>query len=186
MLLSTTPPAATQSAVYLWKRPAVRQPVQHFAVWHHLRRIRAKSAAGESTRGPVHAAKQQVSESIKFLLWLNETHQRTAASCTQQDIDEWLSAGTTTRSHIRTFFMVAAKSRLNTTVTVQHRPAKTSPSLSQDQRIAWIHELLTGTSESLTYRVAGTLLLLYAQPLVSHSSRSSPSQTLSLTTATPA
>lgn len=144
----------------------VRQPVQHFAVWHHLRRIRAKSAAGESTRGPVHAAKQQVSETIKFLLWLNETHQRTAASCTQQDIDEWLSAGTTTRSHIRTFFMVAAKSRLNTTVTVQHRPAKTSPSLSQDQRIAWIHELLTGTSESLTYRVAGTLLLLYAQPLV--------------------
>ncbi len=30
----------------------------------------------------------------------------------------------------------------------------------------WIHELLTGTSESLPYRVAGMLLLLYAQPLV--------------------
>jgi hypothetical protein len=41
-----------------------------------------------------------------------------------------------------------------------------SPSLSQDQRLAWIHELLTGTSESLPYRVAGMLLLLYAQPLV--------------------
>jgi len=51
-------------------------------------------------------------------------------------------------------------------VTIQHRSAKTSPSLSQDQRLAWIHELLTGTSESLPYRVAGMLLLLYAQPLV--------------------
>jgi len=62
--------------------------------------------------------------------------------------------------------VVAKKSRLNTKVSIQHRSAKTSPALSQDQRLAWIHELLTGTSESLPYRVAGMLLLLYAQPLV--------------------
>jgi hypothetical protein len=144
----------------------VRQPVQHFATWHHLRRIRAKSAAGASTRGPVHSAKQEITETVKFLLWLHETYQRTAATCTQQDVDEWLVNGPTTRSAIRTFFVLAKKSRLNTTVNIQHRPAKTSPSLSQDQRLAWIHELLTGTSESLAYRVVGILLLLYAQPLV--------------------
>ncbi len=62
--------------------------------------------------------------------------------------------------------MVAKKARLNTRVTVQHRSAKSSPSLSQGQRLAWIHELLTGASELLPYRVAGMLLLLYAQPLV--------------------
>ena len=144
----------------------VRQPVQHFATWHHLRRIRAKSAAGASTRGPVHSAKQEITETVKFLLWLHETYQRSAATCTQQDVDEWLATGPTTRSAIRTFFVLAKKSRLNTTVNIQHRPAKTSPSLSQDQRLAWIHELLTGTSESLPYRVVGMLLLLYAQPLV--------------------
>lgn len=88
------------------------------------------------------------------------------ATCTQQDVDEWLATGPTTRSAIRTFFVLAKKSRLNTKVTIQHRAAKTSRSLSQDQRLAWIHELLTGTSESLPYRVAGMLLLLYAQPLV--------------------
>ncbi|WP_434612064.1 hypothetical protein [Arthrobacter sp. A5] len=43
---------------------------------------------------------------------------------------------------------------------------RTSPSLTQDQRMAWIRELLNGASESLPYRVAGILLLLYAQPLV--------------------
>lgn len=144
----------------------VRQPVQHFATWHHLRRIRGKAAAGAATRGPVHSAKQEITETVKFLVWLHETHQRTAATCTQQDVDEWLATGPTTRAAIRTFFVVAKKARLNTTVTVQHRSAKSSPSLSQDQRIAWIHELLTGTSESLPYRVAGMLLLLYAQPLV--------------------
>lgn len=144
----------------------VRQPVQHFATWHHLRRIRTKAAAGASTRGPVHSAKQEITETVKFLVWLHETYQRTAATCTQQDAEEWLATGPTTRSAIRTFFVVAKKARLNTAVTIQHRSAKTSPSLSQDQRLAWIYELLTGTSESLPYRVAGMLLLLYAQPLV--------------------
>lgn len=144
----------------------VRQPVRHFATWHHLRRIRAKAAAGASTRGPVHSAKQEITETVKFLRGLHETYERTAETCTQQDIAEWLAHGPTTRTAIRTFFVVAKRAQINTTVTVQHRSAKTSPSLSQDQRLAWIHELLTGTSESLPYRVAGMLLLLYAQPLV--------------------
>jgi hypothetical protein len=144
----------------------VRQPVQHFATWHHLRRIRAKAAAGACTRGPVHSAKQEITETVKFLVWLHETHRRTTATCTQQDVDEWLATGPTTRSAIRTFFVVAKKARLDTRVAVQHRSARSSPSVSQDQRLAWIHELLTGTSESLPYRVAAMLLLLYAQPLV--------------------
>ncbi len=82
----------------------------------------------------------------------------------------WLLAQLRARP-IRTFFVVAKKSRLNTKVSIQHRSAKTSPALSQDQRLAWIHELLTGTSESLPYRVAGMLLLLYAQPCFSTPSR---------------
>jgi hypothetical protein len=144
----------------------VREPVHRFATWHHLRRIRAKVECGSPTRGPVHSAKQEITETAKFLVWLHETYQRTAADCRQQDVDEWLASGPTTRGAIRTFFVVAKKSRLNTAVAIQHRSAKTSPSLSQDQRLAWIHELLTGSSESLPYRVAGMLLLLYAQPLV--------------------
>ena len=101
----------------------VRQPVQHFATWHHLRRIRSKAAAGAATRGPAHSAKQEITESVKFLLWLHETYQRTAETCTQQDVDEWLASAPTTRSAIRTFFVVAKKSRLNTAVTIQHRSA---------------------------------------------------------------
>lgn len=144
----------------------VADPVGRFATWHHLRRIRAKAAAGAATRGPVHSAKQEITETIKFLTWLHQTYQRTATTCTQPDIDEWLATGPTTRTAIRTFFVVAHRTRLNTNVAVPHRAARTSPSLTQDQRLAWIHELLTGASESLPYRVAGMLLLLYAQPLV--------------------
>ena len=57
-------------------------------------------------------------------------------------------------------------SRINKAVQIAHREAKTTRTLTQDQRLGWIKELLTGDAESLPYRVAGTLLLLYAQPLV--------------------
>jgi len=60
----------------------------------------------------------------------------------------------------------ATQSRLSNHLEVGHRLPHHSPSLTQDQRLAWLGELLTGHSESLPYRVAGTLLLLYAQPLV--------------------
>lgn len=149
------------------RRPAdeVRQPVHHFATWHHLRRIRDKAAVGAPTQAPIHSAKQEITETVKFLTWLHTTYGRTAVTCTQPDIDEWLASGPSTRQLIRTFFVVARKTRLDTTVTVEHRAARRSPSLTQDQRIAWIHELLTGDNETLPYRVAGTLLLLYACPI---------------------
>ena len=37
--------------------------------------------------------------------------------------------------------------------------------LTQEQRLAWTKELLSGEPDTLAYRVAGILLLLYAQPL---------------------
>lgn len=144
----------------------IAQPVEHFATWHHLKHIRAKADAGAPTQGPVHSAKQEITETIKFLTWLEATQHRTAATCTQQDIDAYLATGPTTRHAIRTFVVFARSTRLNTRVRIGHRAARSSPTLTQDQRLAWIKELLTGTSESLPYRAAGILLLLYAQPLV--------------------
>jgi hypothetical protein len=145
--------------------PVVRAPVEQFATWHHLRRLRRNSTPGQSSEGPKRSAKQEITETIKFLTWLHDTHLRTAATCTQQDVDEYLATGPTTRHSIRTFFIWAKKSRINKTVQIGHRQAKTTRTLTQDQRLAWIKELLTGDAESLPYRVAGTLLLLYAQPL---------------------
>ncbi|CQD22752.1 site-specific recombinase XerD [Mycobacterium lentiflavum] len=71
--------------------PAVRAPVEQFATWHHLRWLRSKSRPGQSTDGPKRSATQECTETIKFLIWLEQTHRRTVADCTQQDIDEYLA-----------------------------------------------------------------------------------------------
>lgn len=154
----------------------VQPPVEHFATWHHLRRIRAMEETVEQSggssrdssalRGPVHSAKQEITETAKFLAWLHQTHGRTIETCVQDDVDQWIAEGPTTRSQIRTFLVTIHARGVNMNLKLGHRAARTSPSLSQDQRLAWIAELLTGTSDSLPYRVAGMLLLLYAQPLV--------------------
>lgn len=85
------------------------------------------------------------------------------SSCRQPDVDEYLASGPTTRHLIRTSFIWARKSGINRTVDIGHRVAKTTSTLTQEQRLHWLQELLTGESESLPYRVAGTLLLLYGQ-----------------------
>ncbi|MFB0839509.1 hypothetical protein ACETK3_16025 [Arthrobacter sp. E44] len=144
----------------------VAKPVAQFATWHHLRRIRSITTPEKSAQAPVHSAKQEITETVQFLDWLWETHQRTAANCTQQDIETWLATGSTTRKAIRTFIVFIKNTGTNHRVDMGHYTAKTRPAITQDQRVAWLRELLTGTSESLPYRVAGILLLLYAQPLV--------------------
>jgi hypothetical protein len=57
------------------------------------------------------------------------------------------------------------KSRLNTSVQITHQQPPPSRALTQQQRLAWLKELLSGEPDLLVCRVAGILLLLYAQPL---------------------
>ncbi|WP_175460644.1 hypothetical protein [Arthrobacter sp. ok909] len=146
--------------------PEVRRPVESFARWHHLRRIRSLSVDGRPTRGPVHSAKQEITETIKFLTWLKTTHRRAVESCVQTDVDAWLADGPTTRHAIRTFFIWAVNNRTCTNITIGHRQAKTMPLLGQDQRLAMLKACLTDDVDTLPYRVAATFLLLYAQPVV--------------------
>jgi hypothetical protein len=145
--------------------PAVRGPVEQFATWHHLRRLRQTTVPGQDSAAAVRYAKQEVTEAIKFLTWLHSTHHRTLATCLQLDVDQWLASGPTTRLKIRNLLAWAKKAQLNRSVHITHRQAPPIRSLTQQQRLGWLRELLAGDFETLPYRVAGTLLLLFAQPL---------------------
>src|ERR1700682_3042736 len=80
--------------------PAVRTPVEQFATWHHLRRLRRTSTPDQHSDAATRYAKQDITEAIKFLTWLHSAHQRPAPPCLQQDVDEWLASGPTTRSKV--------------------------------------------------------------------------------------
>ncbi|MBP2266198.1 hypothetical protein J3A64_004843 [Pseudarthrobacter sp. PvP004] len=143
----------------------VARPVEQFAKWHHLRRIRPMESPERNLHSQVHSAKQEIKETIKFLNWLWAVHERTAANCTQEDVDSWQASGPTTRRLIRTFLAFAQKTGTNTQVRVARPTSTNRPTITPEQRLLWIREFLEGNSDSLPYRVAGILLLLYAQPL---------------------
>ncbi|WP_183061589.1 recombinase XerD [Motilibacter peucedani] len=140
-----------------------RQLLQQFATWHHLRRIRPAADAGRDVHGGVHTAKQEITQAGNLLAWLEASGQ-TLATCPQTNLDRWLADGTTTRYTARTFVVWAAGRGL-TNLTIPHRAARSTRSLGQEQRVAWIRILLTDEVETTDYRLAGLLLLLYAQPL---------------------
>lgn len=142
---------------------AVRHPLEQFCTWHHLRRMRRKS--GQDLHASVHSSKQEITETSKFLLWLAE-HDRTIGTCRQTDLDQWLAEGPTTRYLIRTFIVWASKQGLCSELTIGFRQARSVRLVTQDDRLTWLSRLLVGDTETLPYRVAGILMLLYAQPLV--------------------
>ena len=119
---------------------------------------------GQSSDGPKRYAKQEITETIKFLTWLNRLISAPLATCAQQDVDEYLASGPTTRHMIRTSSSGRRKQaqRGGADRLISRRRPAASPKTND-----WpgFKELLTGDSESLPYRVAGVLLLLYAQPL---------------------
>lgn len=143
----------------------VRAPIAQFATWHHLRRVRAKSTPRRGSAPATSYAKQEITEAIKFLTWLHEHHHRSAADCTQQDVDEWVNSGPTTRVKIQGIIHWFNRTRLNTSVQMIPEGEAPYSALSQEQRLAWIRELVVCEAHALPSRIAGILLLLYGQPL---------------------
>jgi hypothetical protein len=143
--------------------PAIRRPLEQFATWHHLRRIRRR--ADTDVRGAVHISKQEITEVGKFLAWL-ASQGKTIGDCTQADVDDYLTSGPTTRHAIRTFTVWSTKQRVSHPLTIDFRQARSSRLITQDDRLDWIGRCLIGNVDTLPYRVAAALLLLYAQPLV--------------------
>ncbi len=146
--------------------PTIRRPLEMFATWHHLERVRRKVRGNQSAAGSVLAIKQEVTAVNAFLDWLLTTKGRAIADCTQADIDQWLSEGTAGRWCIRTFVVWATRNHVSPPVTVNHRPIRSSRLLSHDDRNRLLRTCLTEAPDTLAYRVAAVLLLLYAQPLV--------------------
>lgn len=143
--------------------PTVRRPLEQFARWHHLRRIRRR--VGQELRGAVHTSKQEITEVGRFLTWLAE-RDKTIYTCRQADVDEWLAGGPTSRHAIRTFIVWSGEQKLNSELSVGFRQARSDRLITQDDRLDWLCRCLTGEPDTLPYRVAAVLLLLYAQPLV--------------------
>lgn len=155
-------PEATRKVV----DPGERRIVRSFATWHHLRRLRSQSEQGHVTRHQTALVRSQVSAAVKLIAWLRDNG-TTFATCTQRDIDRWLTEGDGGMRYCARAFVLWTKKR-GYTRDIQIPPPKQAGEVARiedDHRWNLAHRLLQDDSLVIEDRVAGLLLLLYGQPM---------------------
>jgi hypothetical protein len=145
-------------------RPDDTSLIRRFATWHVLRSLRRRV----EHRPPNHRlatryARNQVSTAIGFLDWLHQQN-IPLRDCTQHDVDRWL-AGPPLRREARHFLTWAVRRGLATKLTIRVLPERPGDALDAEDRWAIVRRLLHDDQLELVDRVAGSFVLLYAQPL---------------------
>jgi hypothetical protein len=145
--------------------PGHRRVLRGYAVWHHLRRLRGRLDGRPASPQQVKNVHDQVTAAALFLDWL-EARGLTLAACDQADLDQWLAgtSGPLIRSANFVRWAVARRHASRLTAPASRWAGPTGP-LDQDRRWADARRLLHDDTCPAASRVAGLLVLLYAQRL---------------------
>lgn len=144
-------------------RPTDRRVLSAYATWRVLRRLRRRA---EHTPGPWTATrhtKTLLGAAVGLLDWLAD-HDLTLAEAGQDDIDAWLVTGPGAY-HVRDFLDWAAQHDHCRPLSVAAPGRRTGVALDPELRWALLARLLHDDTLELTDRVAGCLVLCYAQQL---------------------
>jgi hypothetical protein len=145
--------------------PGQREILHRYAVWHLLRRLRRRNNGQATTHEQYAVVHQHVRAAVVLLDWLAAQH-LTLGSCGQADLDRWLPGSEAShRYQAGHFVRWAARQRL----TALSFPATRwqGPARALDDQARWqaARRLLHDDTLGARDRLAGLLVLLYAQPV---------------------
>ncbi len=143
--------------------PDDKQVLHHYAVWHVLRRLRQRTRDTHTTANQVAFARGHIHAATTFMDWLT-ANELTLATCTQLDLDGWMAAANAAqRGRTGPFIRWAKKqklTRLDFPATAWNGPTRV---LDTEGRWEQTRQLLHDDTIGPEHRVAGLLVLLYAQ-----------------------
>jgi hypothetical protein len=133
--------------------------------WQLLRPLRIKSQRALLHDATGYGARVRLRIPADFAAWLL-TREHTLATCTQGNLEEWLHQHPTARAeHVRAFVTWAARRDMMPVVDVPAaRTTLVAPVLS-DERWSVARRLIAEPGIAATDRLAGSLVVIYAQPL---------------------
>ena len=151
-------------AISAHANPEDKELLHRYAAWHLLRRLRYRNRGADTTYGQLDTARQRVRAALGLLGWLRERG-LTLPGCSQADLDAWLaSEDAARRAETGHFIRWAISHGVNRNL--QFAATRwTGPSrpLDHDERWQRARRLLHDDVLSPGDRVAGLLVLLYAQ-----------------------
>jgi hypothetical protein len=139
-----------------------RRLVQAYATWEVLARLRRRAEGGAVVRTA--NAKHRIGAAARLLAWL-AGRGTSLEALTQPDLDGWLVDHAPSSYDVADFVRWAAGQRLAGTLEVSRPATRTGSALGDEQRWRIVGRLLHDDTLELTDRVAGCLVLLYAQQL---------------------
>jgi hypothetical protein len=143
--------------------PDDKQVLHRYAVWHVLRRLRQRTRDTHTTANQAAFARGHIHAAVTFMDWLT-TNEHTLTTCTQLHLDGWMAvANAAQRGRTGPFIRWAKKQKL--TRVDFPATAWTGPTGVLDTEGRWerARQLLHDNTIGPEHRVAGLLVLLYAQ-----------------------
>jgi hypothetical protein len=140
-----------------------RRILHRYLIWNLLRRLRSRNSGRRTTRQQVLRIRLHRRATEAFLDWL-DVHQLTLDTFGQSALERWLSdpAGSY-RYETATFIRWAHANKLTSAYLKAQRWHGPVSALNGDQRWTTARQLLHDTTLDAEDRLAGLLLLLYAQ-----------------------
>jgi hypothetical protein len=140
-----------------------RRILHRYLIWNLLRRLRSRNNGRPTTRQQVLRIRLHRRATEAFLDWL-DAHQLTLETVGQPELERWLNdpAGSY-RYETATFIRWAHANKLTTGYPQAKRWHGPVNALNDDQRWATARQLLHDTTIDAEDRLAGLLLLLFAQ-----------------------
>jgi hypothetical protein len=145
--------------------PDQRQILHRYAIWHLLRRLRQRNNGRATTHQQYAVVHQHVRAAVILLDWLT-AQQLSLPTCGQADLDRWLTSSEASHRYQAGHFVRWAANQRLTTLSL---PATRwmGPTRALDDHARWeaarllLHDDTLGDRD----RLAGLLVLLYAQPV---------------------
>ncbi|WP_245699950.1 hypothetical protein [Streptomyces roseifaciens] len=145
---------------------AERRILHGYAVWHHMRRLRRRLGEDHTTRLQDLNVRCHVTAADSFLTWLNREG-LTLETCTQPDLERWMADATVSyrdeTGHFVRWSVQNRHARGLTYGTVRWKGPQGV--IDSEKRWADARRLLNDDTLAAPDRVAGLLLVLYAQKI---------------------
>ena len=142
-----------------------RTHLRTFATWKVQHELARAERQGHAKRSSLHAARTRIRVAAELILWLSE-HGMSLQELRQEHLDHWLAEGPTQRTNIRTLMVWARRCKIIGAITTPTVGAKHHiDPLDPQRRLQVLNRLLNDKSLELRDRVAGCLVLLFAQPI---------------------
>jgi hypothetical protein len=141
--------------------------LRHWLRWNVLPKLRRNLTGTNEMRTAIAAAKSRLAPALSFVTGLEAAH-RTLPACQQADLDGWFSREYPTRFFARPFLAWAQRGRhlpRGLTLPPAYR-SRRGTILDSEQRWTIARRLVHDDTLDPVDRVAGAMLVLYAQSLV--------------------